>query len=206
MFSGKPIIGIAGGIGSGKSTIASLFGDMGCLVINSDQMARDAYKDPTVRSTLKQWWGKLVFDPSGEVDRSTVARKIFNSPSEKQRLERLIHPIVNDRREKLMKAAAEDPNIVAFVWDTPLLFETELNKLCDAVVFVDVPQELRLSRVASRGWNADELARRENSQLPLDKKREISDYVLTNTAGVGEAREQVRAVLSQILAAKKMAR
>src|SRR5256885_17123393 len=107
MFAGKPIIGIAGGIGSGKSTVAQAVGEMGCLVINSDQMARDAYKDPSVKSTLKQWWGKLVFDPSGEVDRSAVARKIFNYPSERQRLERLIHPIVNEHREKLMKSAGE---------------------------------------------------------------------------------------------------
>src|SRR5215212_705395 len=143
MYSGKPIIGIAGGIGSGKSTVAQALGEMGCFVINSDEMAREAYKDPTVKSTLKQWWGKLVFDPSGEVDRSAVARKIFTMPSERQRLERLIHPIVNERRERLMKAAGENPGIVGFVWDTPLLFETELNKLCDCVIFVEAPAELR---------------------------------------------------------------
>jgi len=202
MFSGKPIIGIAGGIGSGQSTVANLFGEAGCMVINSDQMARDAYKDPTVKSTLKQWWGKLVFDPSGEVDRSTVARKIFNSPSEKQRLERLIHPIVNDHREKLMKAAAGDPKVVAFVWDTPLLFETELNKLCDAVVFVDSPIADRLMRVKERGWDEQELARREKSQMPLDSKAKISHYSVANPADAGDAdsvRRQVREVLSRIL-------
>src|SRR5262245_17843731 len=117
MFSGKPIIGIAGGIGSGKSFVASLLSEMNCLVINSDEMVRQAYKDPLVKQSLRQWWGKLVFDPSGEVDRSAVARKIFTLPSERQRLERLIHPIVSERRKMVMKQAAADPKIVAFIWD-----------------------------------------------------------------------------------------
>jgi dephospho-CoA kinase len=105
----------------------------------------------------------------------------------------------------MMNAAAQNPNIKGYVWDTPLLFETELNKLCDAVVFVDTPVELRLKRVHVRGWDADELARRENSQMPLDKKARISDYSIANSADAEEAssvqmvRSQVREVLSRIL-------
>jgi dephospho-CoA kinase len=202
VFEGKPIIGVAGGIGSGKTFVSKLFADEGCLVINSDEMVRQAYKDSTVKHTLKQWWGKMVFDPTGEIDRAAIARKIFNFPSERARLERLIHPIVNETRKHMMKAAALDEKIKAYVWDTPLLFETELNKLCDAVVFVDTPTEVRLKRVHSRGWDADELARRENSQMPLDKKAQISDYSIANSAGAEDAdlvRSQVREVLSRIL-------
>jgi len=205
VFEGKPIIGVAGGIGSGKTFVSRIFAEEGCLVINSDDMVRQAYKDSTVMHTLKQWWGKMVFDPTGEIDRSAIARKIFNYPSERTRLERLIHPIVNENRKHMMNAAAQDPNIKAYVWDTPLLFETELNKLCDAVVFVETPQELRLKRVHGRGWNADELARRENSQMPLDKKAQISDYSIANSAdaedadSVHQVRRQVREVLSRIL-------
>src|SRR5438874_7434864 len=200
MVSGKPIIGIADGIGSGKSLVATLLSEMSCLVINSDEMVRQAYKDNTVKQTLRQWWGKLVFDPSGEVDRSAVARKIFTMPSEKQRLERLIHPIVNERRKVVMNQAAADPKIVAFVWDTPLLFETELNKLCDAVVFVDAPVETRVQRLKeTRAWDQAELERRENSQLPLDKKKEMSQYVIANAADVDQVRGQVREVLSRVL-------
>ena len=200
MFSGKPIIGVAGGIGSGKSLVASLLSEMNCLVINSDEMVRQAYRDPSVKQALRQWWGKLVFDPTGEVDRSAVARKIFTLPSERQRLERLIHPIVNERRKVVMNQAAADPKIVAFVWDTPLLFETELNKLCDAVIFVDTPVEIRVQRLKeTRGWDQAELERRENSQMPLDKKKRIADYVVVNAADADQVRGQVREVLSRIL-------
>jgi dephospho-CoA kinase len=202
MFGGKPIIGIAGGIGSGKSLVASALGQMQCLVINSDEMVRQAYKDPSVKQNLRQWWGKLVFDPSGEVDRSAVARKVFTHPSERQRLERLIHPIVNERRTRIMNQAAQDPHVVAFVWDTPLLFETELNKLCDAVIFVDAPVELRSQRLKeTRGWDRSELDRRENLQLPLDKKKELSHYVVSNFADADQVRGQVREVLSRIVSA-----
>src|SRR4051794_10844567 len=119
MYHNKPIIGIAGGIGSGKTFVAQLFGEMGCMVISSDDLVRQAYKDTTVKQQLKHWWGKLVFDPSGEVDRSAVARKIFTAPSERQRLERLLHPIANQARERMMKQGAGDPKRVAVLWGQP---------------------------------------------------------------------------------------
>jgi dephospho-CoA kinase len=202
MYAGKPIIGIAGGIGSGKSTVAQLFGELGCCVIDSDAMVRSAYKDERVKQQLKKWWGAMLFDPNGEVDRSAVWRKVQDRPDDLRQLEGLLHPMVNEARERLMKSKADDATIVAFVWDTPLLFETGLNELCDAVVFVEAPAEVRQRRVhATRGWDADQLARRENLQMPLDNKRQISDYVVVNTADESYARGQVREVLSRILAA-----
>jgi dephospho-CoA kinase len=202
MFAGKPIIGIVGGIGSGKSHVARLFGQLGCLVIDSDAQVRDAYRDPRVVATLKQWWGDAAFHPDGSVDRSAIAAEVFTHPDERRRLEALLHPMVHAARERAMAAAA-DPAIVAFVWDTPLLIETGLHRECDAVVFVDAPLEVRLERVrATRGWDAAELARREKSQHPLDRKREISDHLVRNTADAGpDVRGQVRDVLSRILAA-----
>ena len=201
VFEGKPIIGIAGGIGSGKSFVAKVFGEEGCLIINSDEMVRKVYRDESVKHTLKQWWGKMVFDPNGDVDRSAIARKIFNFPAERVRLERLIHPIVNQYRERMMRTAAHDPKIRAYVWDTPLLFETELDKLCDVVVFVDSPVEERRRRVKGRGWDEKELSRRENTQMPLDTKASLSHYSLTNASdeGVEGVRKQVRDVLSRVL-------
>jgi len=91
--------------------------------------------------------------------------------------------------------------VVAFVWDTPLLIEGGLDRLCDALVFVDAPAAVRLQRVQqSRGWDEAELTRREILQLALDKKRKISQYVVDNTADAEYARGQVREVLSRILA------
>jgi dephospho-CoA kinase len=201
LFAGKPIIGIVGGIGSGKTFVAKVFGEMGCLVISSDDQVRQAYRDYRVKQALRQWWGPMVFGPDGEVDRSAVARKVFSKAEELRRLEQLIHPLVSEAREGVMRANAGNAQVVAFVWDTPLLIEAGLNRQCDAVVFVDAPLQLRQQRVGqSRGWGPSELESREKSQHPLDSKRKISDYVVSNTAGPDEVRAQVREVLSRILA------
>ncbi len=200
MYQGRPIIGIAGGIGSGKSFAARLLGDMGCYVIDSDAQVRQAYLDPLVRDQLREWWGDEVFTTAGAVDRSAVARRIFPSPAERNRLEGLIHPWVMAARDREMALRAAEPGVVAFVWDTPLLFEKGLNRACDCVVFVDADMPLRQARVAAeRGWDTAELTRRENLQWTLDKKREIADYVVKNTADAGDLRGQLRDVLSRIL-------
>lgn len=204
VFAGKPIIGIAGGIGSGKTFVAKLFGELGALVISSDAQVTEAYRDPHVRRTLLEWWGADVLRPDGEINRRFIGAKVFADAAERRRLEQLLHPRVHAARERAMAAAADDPGVVAFAWDTPLLFETDLHRACDAVVFVDAPLETRLARVAAtRNWDAAELARRENSQWGLDRKREIADYVVSNTAGVEIARGQVQDVLSRILAKTK---
>ena len=201
MFQGKPVIGIAGGIGSGKSFIARMFGEMGCAVIDADALARAAYDQPGVRQRLLEWWGESVFRTDGAIDRAAIAARVFSDPAERRRLEDLVHPLVAQMRQQQMQAAAPDPQLLAFVWDTPLLFEAGLQGQCDALVFVDAPLELRQRRVMEqRSWDPPELARRENLQSPLDRKRKISDYIVQNTADAGNARRQVREVLSRILA------
>jgi len=200
VFDGKPIIGIVGGIGSGKSFVAKIFGELGCLVIDSDALVRLAYGDPSIRASLREWWGDEVFNADMSVNRSAIAAKIFAAPQMREMLEYLLHPWVDDQRKKLMQGAVGDAQVLGFVWDTPLLVENGLNRQCDAVVFVDAPREVRLGRVKeSRGWDEAELERREKSQMPLDKKREISDYMLVNAAEADRIRGQIREILSQIL-------
>jgi dephospho-CoA kinase len=201
VFLGKPIIGIAGGIGSGKSFIAQLFANEGCLVLNADDQVRTLYADPTIKQTLRTWWGDQVFNSQGDLDRRAIAHIIFADSEEKKRLESLLHPKVDQLRIAAMQAAAADSQVLAFVWDIPLLFEVDLHLRCDAIVFVDAPDTQRLERVRkTRGWDENELRRREKLQLPLDNKRRMSNYILKNTADVGFAQRQVRDVLSKILA------
>jgi dephospho-CoA kinase len=199
MFSGKPIIGIVGGIGSGKSFVADLFGELGCLVIHSDKLVAEAYDDPVIAKALAEWWGGEILTASGQVDKKAVAQRVFNSPSDRQRLEDLLYPFIAKRRIDLMQKSANDAQVLAFIWDAPLLLEAGLKKDCDALVYVDAPVELRLARLAAtRRWNRAELDRREILQWPLDKKRQISEYVIDNTAEADYARRQVKDVLSRI--------
>lgn len=206
MYGGKPIIGIIGGIGSGKSFVARLFGEMGCLVINSDEQVRRAYSEPEVQSALRDRWGDGVFNSPGEVNRKAIAARVFERPDERKWLESLVHPVIARERDAMMAAKADDAQVVAFVWDAPLLLEVGLDRFCDAIVFVEAPEQMRMQRVAAeRGWKPAELVRREKSQWPLDKKRQMSDYIASNTAGADQVRIQVRRVLSQILAGTKRA-
>jgi len=201
MFQGKPIIGIAGGIGSGKSLVARFLADLGCCVIDSDELSRHAYRKPQVVQTLQSWWGDAILLPNGSVDRRAIAKRVFNDEKELRKLEGLIHPLVEQARQEAMDLAiTKSPQLPAFVWDSPLLFESGLAARCDAVVFVQTPLPQRVARVSqTRGWDAAELTRRENLQWPLDKKREISDYVIVNTADAEYVRSQVNQVLSRTL-------
>lgn len=198
----KPIIGLAGGIGSGKSTVARLLAELGCTVSDSDAAARAALEDPTVRQRIVDQWGDAILDNTGRIDRSKLAAIVFNDPTQRRVLESITHPWIEARRrEQFAGASADAP---ALVIDAPLLFEAGLDAVCDAVIFVDAPWETRLERVkASRGWDEAELKRREDSQLPLDEKRLRSDDILINNGDVGELAEQVRRTLSRIVETRR---
>ncbi|MDP9174843.1 MAG: dephospho-CoA kinase [Planctomycetota bacterium] len=183
--------------------VAKLFGELGCLVIHSDDAVSRAYRDPEILNQLRQWWGDDAFNPDGQINRRVIAAKIFTDPGQRQRLEQLLHPWVARQREQQMALDANNPKFSAFVWDTPLLFEAGLAGNCDAIVYINAPFDLRQQRVSARqGWNRDELIRREKLQWPLDKKQKMSEYVIENTADAEFARGQVRDVLSRILARK----
>ena len=199
----KPVIGIAGGIGAGKSSIARMFGELGCLVVDSDKQAHAAIEEPEVKAELRAWLGDAVFRADGSVDRKEVGRRVFADAAALERLNKLVHPRVARRRDELMLKAFADPEVPAIVWDTPLLFETGLDAACDALVFVNALREIRLERVrAERGWGEAELARREKMQLGLDKKQNRAHYCVENSNDPSASLRQVQRVLSQILARK----
>jgi len=193
------MIGLAGGIGSGKSGVAREFAALGCVVSDSDADSRAAFERPEVIETLRAWWGGGVFDSGGRLDRSGIARIVFSDDSQRDRLEKLIHPLVHEARERVVRRALAQ-GARAVVVDAPLLFEAGIDAICDAVVFVDCPLAERVRRVVEgRGWAPGELERREKAQMPLDVKRSRSDYVVTND-GRAPLGPRVREVLDSILA------
>lgn len=174
------VIGLAGGVGSGKSTIAKVLGELGYLVIDSDQLARAALDRAEVRATLISWWGPGVVNAEGKIDRAKIASIVFQKPEERARLEALVHPLVKHGREQVVERAAAEGRRGVVV-DAPLLFEAGSDKDVDCVLFVDTPREMRLARVKqTRGWDEAELARRETAQWPLEKKRGLSQAVVRN--------------------------
>lgn len=194
-----PVIGLAGGIGAGKSEVARILKGLGCLVIDSDKEAKEALDRPEVRDQLVKWWGGSVVGPDGRIDRKTVAGIIFKSDKDRAALEALIHPLVRARREELKKSGAA-AGAEAVVMDAPLLFEAGVDRECDVVVFVEADRGTRLARIlATRGWDEAEFTRRERAQLPLEEKRKRSSLVVVNDGTAPELAQQVRAALDRVL-------
>ncbi|MCC5831271.1 MAG: dephospho-CoA kinase [Phycisphaeraceae bacterium] len=196
----KPVIGLAGGIGSGKSWIAAQLRKLGCGVISADDLARKALDEPEVIRAVLDRWGLGVLNDLDRIDRGKVASQVFNDLTERRFLESLIHPRVHEGRRKLRTDMNADPGVVAIVEDCPLLFESGLNSDCDAVIFVDAPLEIRRKRVkAQRGWDAEELERREKTQLPLDTKAARADHTIANGSDEATVSEELRGILTRIL-------
>lgn len=197
----KPIIGVTGGIASGKSFVSRTFAELGALVIDADALVHEQYERPEVIETVRGWWGNRVLDSGGKVRRGEIAAIVFDSPRELKRLEDYLYPRLRKARTKLIEKAFADPAVCAVVLDTPKLFEAGVEKECDATVFVDADRDTRLARVAeTRGWSAEELDRREKRQMSLDRKRALADYTVVNHSGTDDLREQVRQVLASVLA------
>jgi len=195
-----PVIGLTGGIGAGKSTVARAFGELGCVVSDSDAQARVLLDSPAIVQQLVRWWGPGVMTASGGADRRAIASIVFADPGQRVMLEGLIHPLLKHDRDKLVaecRSAATPPPAV--IIDAPLLLEAGLDAECDAVVFVDTPCDQRLARVAAtRGWDEGELRRREAAQLSLEEKRRRSGYILSNVGQFQVVTDQVAQILHQV--------
>lgn len=199
MTDTPPTIGLAGGIGAGKSAVAAMLADLGGVVSDSDADARAVLAEADVVETLRSWWGDDVIGSDGTVDRAAIARRVFADPAERQRLEALVHPRIHARRRARFDAAPPDARV--FVIDAPLLFEAGLDAECDAVIFVDAPREVRLARVArDRGWTEAELDRREAAQWPVERKRERATVVVENAHDDDPTlRDRVAVTLDRVL-------
>lgn len=197
----KPVVGLCGGIGAGKSTVAQIMSDLGAGVICSDELGHSEINAPDIQRTIARWWGPSVLRADGTVDRKQVGSVVFNDPAQRHRLESLLHPRIAIRRADRMAELDSQPRIRLIVIDSPLLYETDLDLECDAVVFVDADDAVRRERSEKlRGWPEGELNRREKSQQPLDMKRARADYICKNNSNQADLRKQVEEIVIQILA------
>ncbi len=194
-----PTIGLVGGIGSGKSAVADIFAELGCEVISSDKIAHEALHDADVKAAIIATFGSAILDDRGEIDRRRLGAIVFSDSQKLSNLNAIVHPYVaayRDRRIELLKRNAAVP---AVVFDSPLLIESGLHRHCNAVVFVHCGDAIRFSRVQkSRGWSETEWKKREAVQYPLDKKMEISHYIVSNEADRPHTAAQVNWVLTCI--------
>lgn len=192
------ILGLAGGIGSGKSAVAAVLAEMGFVVSDSDAGARAVLELPEVAAELVAALGPGVLDPQGRPDRRAIADAVFADATKRKALEAIVHPRLHEQRAGLIEHARSS-GAAGVVIDAPLLFEAGVDAQCDAVLYVDAPRDLRLQRVQeARGWSEDELDRREAAQWPLDQKRRRSHAVVVNNGDLDALRRQVARALAAL--------
>jgi dephospho-CoA kinase len=190
------IIGLTGGIASGKSAVAAELAKLGAVVLNADAAAHEVIKLPEIKKILSERWGEGILLPSGEVDRKAVAELVFShrpgGREDREFLEKLLHPRIRAEFEYAL-TRLKMAHTSAAVIDAPLLLEAGWDNACDVVVFVDSPQEERLRRAQTlRNWTAKEFAARESVQMPIPMKRSRASHIIVNDGTLTDLEQRVR--------------
>ena len=188
------IIGITGGVASGKSTVARLLEKLGAAVLDADRAGHETLRLPQVEAAARRRWGETVFGHDGRIDRTRLARVVFAPGPEGQRerlyLEQLTHPEIARLLRRQTDSMAAAGTEVA-VLDAPLLLEAGWEELCEKTVFVEAPREARTARALAREWNEEDFAAREDAQESLQRKRESADVTIDNSGSPERTQAQV---------------
>jgi dephospho-CoA kinase len=194
-------IGITGGIGTGKSTVAEILRELGLPIVDADQVAREVVEpgSPGLQSVVDAF-GVEVLNQDKSLDRQAMAKIVFQNSQKLEILERILHPLIQTRvaiyKEKFRSNGAS----FAF-YDIPLLFEKNLRKQFDLVIVVNAPREQILERLQKRNrWSPQEIEDRIRAQIPLDQKVAAADYIIQNDGDLAHLRDQVTKVIKQIQA------
>lgn len=192
-------VGLTGGIASGKSTVSSMFKEHSIPVICADELAHEAVKkgSPALKK-IREIFGDDVFQEDGELDRMALGSKVFADHTLKKKLEGIVHPYVEQKKDEfLAKCAAQGHPVV--VIDVPLLFETGWNNNVDVVVVVYVNKELQIKRLMERnGVSLEQATARLDSQWPIEDKKEQADVVIDNSGPLEETRLRFEKALEEI--------
>jgi dephospho-CoA kinase len=192
----KLVVGLIGGIGSGKSQVAAAFARHGARIIAGDQLGQAALRDPDIRARVASRWGEDIVDENGEIDRRRLAAIVFADPEERKALEAITHPWIRQRIRAEIEEACSDPRVPFVVFDAAVMLEAGWNVVCDRLVFIEAPRAQRLERVArQRGWSEKEVDSREQAQLPLTEKAIRADHVVDNSASLEHLNRQVNDLL-----------
>ena len=197
------VIGLTGSLGMGKSTTARLFAEAGVPVHDADAVVHRLYDGEAVAAIEAAFPGTTA---AGRVDRNRLAARVLNDAGALQRLEAIVHPLVQEAERRLLAEAAARGEQVA-VLDIPLLYETGADQRVDAVVVVSAPPEVQQARVLERpGMTLDKLESVLAKQMPDAEKRLRADFVVDSSRGLEAARAQVRAILDAVATMPKRRR
>jgi dephospho-CoA kinase len=196
------MIGLLGGVASGKSTVSAIFAEHGLGVLDADRAGHESLRLPHVMESIRNRWGAEVFGPDDQIDRHKLAKIVFQPGEagvrERKFLEHLLHPEIALRlmQEANRMAAA---GVTCMVLDAAIMIEAGWNEWCDKLVFIDVPRTIRMARALARGWKEEDFIAREAAQESLDFKRKRADVVIDNSGSTEQTRAQIERFLPTLL-------
>jgi dephospho-CoA kinase len=195
LLEGVRVVGLVGGIASGKSLIARQLAELGALELNADRAGHEVLLDREVEEAARKRWGESIFDAAGHIDRRQLGQIVFapgeTGGRELAFLQQLTHPRIAQMLEKQAIAARAHGYPVA-VLDAPVLLEAGWDRLCNTIIYVDAPSELRRARARQRGWDDDDFAGREAAQKTLTEKRLRAEEFIDNSGSIENTRAQVQ--------------
>jgi dephospho-CoA kinase len=195
-------VGLTGGIGSGKSTVAAMLRDLGAYLVDSDEGARAVVEPgtPGFERVVAEFGPGVVSE--GRLDRAALAELVFRDPTARDRLNAIVHPLVREWSAQRVAQAAQRGEPVV-VHDIPLLFENQLEHLFDAVLLVHVPPDVQLRRlVEGRGFSEADARARIAAQMPIDDKVAGATYVVDNSGPMEATRRQIEEVWGRLVSAE----
>jgi dephospho-CoA kinase len=191
-------LGLSGGIGSGKSTVSKILSDFGAVVIDADVIAREVLLSGTSGyESAVAAFGPGILDEKGSIDRKSLAKLVFENPNELAKLEAIVHPAVIARVTQIRNSL---PESAVVIYDTPLMFEKQLQGQFDKVLMVVSDKKLRQTRLVERGLELGDIEARMANQATDEQRISIADFVIENNGTQEQLQEQVAKVWQQISA------
>lgn len=194
----KPVIGLTGPTGAGKSTVADAFEALGCNIIDADKIAREVVSQPDCLSDLREEFGSDIVNPDGSLNRKLLSERAFDNPQRTQRLNELTHPRILDEILRQIDTGKKS-GAKAVILDAPLLFESGSDRFCDVSIAVTAPKELRLSRIMQRDFIPKELAEARIGVQNQDSYfNERADYLFSGSLPAEAVPAAARELLAKI--------
>lgn len=197
------LIGLVGGIASGKSYVAKTLADLGAALIDADAIGHDLLETKVVISALQDLWGDEILDGRGQLSRSAIAERVFGDHPDvsenRKRLEDVLHPRIRERAMlEIERFRSMVPPPAMIVLDVPLLIEAGWLPNCDFVIFVEAPLAVRQARAQQRGWDSEHLQMREDAQMPLEEKKRRATHVIQGDTDERTLRLHLRAFVEEV--------
>ncbi len=202
------VVGLLGGVASGKSFIAQALARRGAILLDADKAGHEVLREPEIEAAARSRWGEGIFGPDGHIHRPALGSIVFAPPPDGPRelayLESLTHPRIGMRLQQQLGTIATKNGASVVVLDAPVMLKAGWNRFCQHLIFVDAPREVRLRRARARGWTEAEFNRRESAQETLEGKRNLADLIIENSGTAEAVSAAVDELWSRLTAGKSV--